>query len=1147
MASNVVGQVSVLVVPDGSNFAPQLQQIINRATGQAGAAVNQVTANVQQAANGAAQLGQSIDQNVTQRFAQAAVQAAAFTGAVYATRSVIEGLVNKLAGLFDQLAQARAGFNAIAGEKAGGALLEEIRQFAKESPFVTQELVNYSQQLLGVGMASEKIVPLLKDTGNVIASVGGDTQNLSRVLFTLTQIQTVGRLTGQDAMQLQSALIPITKMLGEYLGKTTQEVKKLQEQGRITAEQVVGAISMAGQKVPGAMDSAVRNIAGARSVLSDTITIMMQDAPALNAIYDDIVKGIQNLAAKLGDPEVQATIQDALAAVGQAYETLKPVITTFMETMGEGSLSGLKVFTTILSTLSSVLDAMPAGVLEILGKALAAIALLKAPMMLMQYVNQFKTMASIFQTGGGLTGMVGKVVTATTAQGQAALTAAAANEAYARSLSHVGNQSALTAQQQAGLQAAWNAQTGQGPAGGRLGFMRKPIGQTGTMVASGAMMMGGMMLQGSENAGAQAAGSILTGAGMGMMMGGPVGAVVGGAAGGLIALFNAEKKAAEKHIQDMKDAGKAAATGYMSGIEFLGKTVGEQWDALEQKRLQAQGVVDRTQAALKSGRLYQQQMESNGGDAISAGTDAVKIAEDVTNMYGAKANEIAAKQAELEGNISRNFEAGYEKLGEKAKAALDPLLYMEAWNAGPNGAMTKEIRGLGDLEKAAEKYGLTLDEVATLAPEEIARIITAFEGVDDATQAATLSAIRYNKAFEDAKQAADALYGPQMQAISNETQIYSARKSAIEAVSKAYKDQNNVVAQLEADRAVLALKSAAYTNAYYKSVQEYEAQGMTQAEAAAKATQDALAAADKAAAGMRVIGEKTISQLSDVYGVAEDRLIKLLGLQGKIDPNLKIVVTADTQDALLKLAKLLDVQARIKALMAAGQQPVGDILKEVNQQIQEITQSFATTPPSMTSGKTGGGGGQSFEDKVKSAAAALESAIKSAMSAAESAASAWKSTIKEGVQYEAAVSSGRAMRNVRQQIEDIGTLRTGISALKARGLSEEALAALDINALTDVRQVKKLLSSSPDELKQLSSAISERDRLASTLSYERMQEQSRKNITLAIVEAARILGYKVDEKMAEKISAQFNITGETDLKGLINDLLGSLSGGKVSI
>lgn len=1140
MASNVVGQVSVLVVPDGSNFGPQLQQILNKATSQAGATVNQVTTNVQQATMGAQQLGQAVDQNVTQRFAQAAAQAAAFTGAVYATRAVVEGLVNKLAGLFDQLAQARAGFNAIVGEKAGGILLEEIRQFAKESPFVTQELVNYSQQLLGVGMASEKIVPLLKDTGNVIASVGGDTANLSRVLFTLTQIQTVGRLTGQDAMQLQSSLIPITKMLAEYLGKSTQEVKKLQEQGRISAEQVVGAISAAGQKVPGAMDNAVRNISGARSVLSDTITILMQDAPALNTIYNDIVKGIQALAAKLGDPEVSGAIQNALASIGEAYEALKPAIAAFMETMGSGSLSTLKVFTNVLSTFASVLDAMPAGTIEMLGKFLAAIALLKAPMMLMQYVKQFQTMASIF-SGGGMLTMMNKVTAGTMEQGQAATRAAAANRMYAQSLQQVGQAAVVTAEQQAVLDATWARQTGGGRGLGRQ------IGAKGAMVASAGLMMAGTMMGSSDNAAAQGVGTMLQGAGMGMMIGGPVGAVVGGAAGGLMAIMNAEKKAAEIHVQDMKNAGLQAAQAYMTGVANSGKTIGQQWQDLERARVMAEGVVTKTNEALASGRLYQQQFEETG-DSITAGTQAVAIHADVVEMYKAKAAEYEAKQFELVNKMNTNLEQAYQKLPEESQKALEGVFYTYQALSGPNGPVEKTMSSIFDLENSMRKYGLTLDEIATTAPEEIARIITAFEGLDDATQAANLAAIDYNKTFEEAKALADALFGARQKAISNELQVFSAQKSAVEAVAKAYKNHNDTVVRMQAEQALLNLQSAVYVDTLARVKEELKSTGMLAADAQIEAEKQALAAAEDAVAGMRVIGEKSISQLSDAYKITEEQIVKLLNLQGKLDPNLKIVVTADTEDALKKLSALLVTQARIKALAATGTY-TGDTLKEINQQIQEIYQQFATTPPAMSGGGGGGGGGggQSFEEKVKSAAAALESSIKSAMQAAEQAAGAWKSTVKERTQYEAAVSSGRAIRNVQQQIEDIGTLRTGIATLKARGLSEEAIAALDINALTDVRQVKKLLSSSPADLQRLSSSISERDRLASTLSYERMQEQSRKNITLAIVEAARILGYKVDEKMAQKIAAEFTINAQTDVKTLINELLGSLSGGKVSI
>jgi len=1167
-AGNVVGQVQVLVLPDGSQFTAQLQAILNQAAGQAtqaganiGRAVGQgVTSNT-------AAIGQSIDRDVTAKFFQAAASATAFTGAVMGTRAIIERTVGKLAGLFDQLAQAQAGFTAIVGEKAGGKLLDEIRIFAKESPFVTQQLVNYSQQLLGVGMASEKIVPLLKDTGNVIASVGGDTNNLSRVLFALTQIKTVGRLMGQDAMQLQSALIPITKMLSEFLGKSTAEVKKMQEQGRISADMVFSAIQMAGSKVPHAMDNAVKNIQGARSVLSDTITIMLQDASALRGIYDDIVVGIQKFAAKLGDPAVQSVIQDAFTSIGRAYEALKPALLSMMQTMGEGSLTGLKTFTTIMGTFAKVLDSIPEPVLNGIARTLAAIATLKAPMMLMRYVQQFKTMASIFQTSGGSSGLIQRIMGTTKAMeassaATSGMTASTQAQTAATTKSTGAVRQWIATLKEAEIQAmrtaeaaALSANIGGAPlpAGmiaapqsvSKMAIARRamtiPLSPKMQFGASAGLMAAGTLMSGSGDAGTQAGGQVLSYTGMGMMMGGPVGALVGGGIGAFTAILDAEEKAAEAHKQKMAEiAGETAKAwndewSQMFGEGATGKKATAMRDQMQNLRKAMKAPEMRAQSALAAGDMEGFQKW-------------IGVAEDARLLYQPQYDEIKSQYEDLYDKSVKTAGEVFEKFPEEVQKKMSPELQKVT---SVNGVMTTVMGDPEQIEKWAKQYGLTLEELGTLGSDEVNRIVMAFEGLDTAQQQAIKSANLYNEASQKGKEIAQGIYGVQAQAIGGRLAAISAEKSAIEAATAAYKNQGNETAQLQAKQAELSAQSAVLTETYARTFDELTKAGMDKPTAELKAQAIAIREAERATARYKVVAISSFKQVADKYKIAGDELARILDIEGEIDPTLNIVVTAEVAKALEQLSAVQASITRLKILArTSGMDVVGDSLKEAlakeGQLISDIKR-YTTFDKGAAAKGGGGGGGPTFEDKVKSAAAALENAVKSAMQSAEQAAEAWKSTIKQRTQYEQAVSAGRALSNVQRQMQDITFLRGGIAQLKTMGLSETALAALDINALTDVRQVKKLLSSSPEQLAALSSAIAERDKLAGQLSSDRMQEQSRKTIVLAIVEAAGILGYKVDEQKARQIAANFNITGTTDVAALVNDLMRMLSGGKVSL
>lgn len=534
----IVGDVGLRVNAVDPGLERQIQALIRKLETNANF---QVSANTQAAQQNVENLARGVD-SVGGAWASAALQVAGFTAAVNIAQNTVNRLLGSFSGLFDQLAQARAGFTSILGsEGAGESLLSDIREFARESPFVTEELVNYSQQLLGVGKAAESIVPLLRNVGDYVASVGGDTTNLGRVLFTLTQIQSIGRLTGQDAIQLQSALIPITKLLADQLDVTTAEVKKLQEQGKITADQVFQALTEAGQNVEGAMNEATRNISGARSVLSDTIQIALQDSPELNRIFQDIVRGILALSNAIGEPEFQANLQRFFEGVGKVYDALQPVIEQLSESAGQSAIFGLRALSGVLESLAFVLNSIPEPALQALTSFLVTLAAIRAPLALINYINQIQTLA------GGLLGQYSNQTRqAAAANAQMATTANAAAAATQNQIAAINQGIAAMGRQEGRVLALANQ-------------YRSLIGA--------AAAFAGMQAQQSDSAVAQGIGGVATGAGIGFATAGLPGAVVGGVIGSVTTILNASADAARREAEALKQRAVEVAAEFFTQFE----------------------------------------------------------------------------------------------------------------------------------------------------------------------------------------------------------------------------------------------------------------------------------------------------------------------------------------------------------------------------------------------------------------------------------------------------------------------------------------------------------------------------------------------------------------------------------------------------
>lgn len=537
-ANDKVGNVFLDVLPRGDGFRSGVQAIINKAEADATIAVGANTTQASQAVN---QLGQQINDQVGGAWLNAAMQVAGFTAAVFGVRAAVEGTVNKLSGLFDQLAKAQAGFGAIMkSQSQGQGLLNEIREFARVSPFVTQELVNYSQQLLGVGQSAKTIVPLLKNVGDLVSSVGGDTQNIGRVLFTLTQIRSIGRLAGQDAMQLQSALIPITKLLSASLGKTTAEIKRMQEAGSISADQVFAALNAAGEKVSGAMNSATKNISGAKAVLGDTWTIMLQNQPVLNQMFEETYKAILKMADFLGSPAFTEAASLFFDQIKLIHDALLPLFAALAEGGGGGAMVLFKSLTDVLRVVGQVISVIPESFFKVFAQFIILMGSVKAPMMLIQYVETVKRLSMGMLSMGANTKNTTIAIQEQTAAIQG-LAGATAELTVAEDL-------AIMKQEQQGLLSKAKSKV-KSLAGNR-------------MVQGMGLMMAGSMVSDQQGGTRDIVGQGLQFAGMGATVAGPWGAAAGAVIGITAGLFSKMEKDAKAKAEAIKKIGSDAADAF---------------------------------------------------------------------------------------------------------------------------------------------------------------------------------------------------------------------------------------------------------------------------------------------------------------------------------------------------------------------------------------------------------------------------------------------------------------------------------------------------------------------------------------------------------------------------------------------------------
>lgn len=1144
---NIVGEVNLLVKPidPNSGFDRGVKRIIDNAEKAAQLKIGADTSG----ANTAIDQLQERAGALSNKFVEAAANVAGITAAMYALRGAANAVIGKFAGLFDQLAQARAGFSSILkSEEAGNTLLEEIQEFARVSPFVTQELVNYSQQLLGVGVASEKIIPLLEDVGNIISSVGGDTQNLGRVLFTLTQIQSIGRLAGQDAMQLQSALIPITKYLSEFLGKTTEEVKKLQEQGKISAETVFQAISAQGDKVEGAMANATRNIAGARAILGDTITLMLQQQPVLQRVFEDIFQGILRFADFLAEPQVTNAINDFFAQAEKLYDALVPLGSALAEIGSEGGISGLRAVTVLLEALATALSAIPEPAMKAFAVFLTTIATFKAPLLLIKYVQSFQTLTrNVLGSGIALRGFSGDVNRATAATNAGTV----ANDRYTASLR---------------ARAGAMAQAAKSKLGGLGGIGALGLGMAGQFVADG---------QGGER---DALGTFATYTAMGAALGGAPGAIAGGVVGMITAISTASKQAKEAAEAAAEEAAAAYVDGFLKELALgfgVDTTQGQKVTSfLEEADRNTLLITEYTESLAILKKEYDE-LNSLAMNPDGVMSDAQierfqKLADIIPNVE----ESIAQFGRDQETLFQDNEFAGYlDQVAAKLALLNDAVPGLRAMLAGGGrlGAGANDLLGgqtTADsvaefqlLETSIARVGLTLDQLISLTPQAAADLIALYTGLPDAIKAAEREAIAFNKALGDAQAVAAGLFDGQQARIAGEIGAINNLNNGLAAQIQLMSDVNNETARLTAEREALAIAEQAMAWA--------QAQGLT---------------ADRA----RIVGEKAYADAIELRGSAQmaveanaefqteeriKQLLELAGLADEID-NREIILKIAAEGVNETLAQIetltqyiIDLRTgrigtpgmnrdeidfaqeqiailerRIEEITSGGtDQTIADKAKEEwnkanAERLAREAEEAAEEARRMA---------EEWANKLESAGDSLSSSIESAAESIVQAAQQWTDSVKERTQYEQSVSAARATRNVERQIADIDEVTKGIQDLKSRGVSQAVLDALGIDSLSDTRQVRKLVNSSDADLAALTQAVAKRDEAAMALANSQEDKRTRDNITAGILAAAETLGIDMTKQQAGSISAQFDITNAVDAEQVALQILGMLTSGRI--
>ena len=118
----------------------------------------------------------------------------------------------------DAYSSAQIGFSTLLGEEGGQQMMDDLDQFAKETPFKTSGVIDNAQKMMAMGWSAEDIIDDMRIIGDAAAATGKMDQGLESIVRALSQIKTKGKLSTEELIKI------IKYWLGSfgYSGEETQ-------------------------------------------------------------------------------------------------------------------------------------------------------------------------------------------------------------------------------------------------------------------------------------------------------------------------------------------------------------------------------------------------------------------------------------------------------------------------------------------------------------------------------------------------------------------------------------------------------------------------------------------------------------------------------------------------------------------------------------------------------------------------------------------------------------------------------------------------------------------------------------------------------------------------------------------------------------
>ena len=226
----------------------------------------------------------------------------------------------------------------LGSEEAALSMMEELADFAAHTPFELSGLQTATRQLLAYGFTAEDVIPMLTAVGDATAALGTGQAGIESVTRALGQMQTRGKVSAEEMLQLTEAGIPAWEYLAEAIGTDTAGAMEAVSKGAVSASDGIAALTKGMEHdFGGMMEEQSKTVAGLMSNLSDAIEqplMKLRDSSA----YENFAKSLEDVVDSAG-PFVESLLphmEDGLDAVSGVLDAATDAMDSFSSMSEEG-------------------------------------------------------------------------------------------------------------------------------------------------------------------------------------------------------------------------------------------------------------------------------------------------------------------------------------------------------------------------------------------------------------------------------------------------------------------------------------------------------------------------------------------------------------------------------------------------------------------------------------------------------------------------------------------------------------------------------------------------------------------------------------------------------------------------------------------